>query len=86
MDVPGPRGKNKVTHVLTAQGEDGCPRASAKKRGSLGYSGVMNWADSAPSGKPYLVKHPESRVREAGQNVTFCCKASGTPMPKKYSW
>uniref|UniRef100_A0A8C8YJW9 Cartilage intermediate layer protein 2 n=1 Tax=Prolemur simus TaxID=1328070 RepID=A0A8C8YJW9_PROSS len=36
--------------------------------------------------KPYLVKHPESRVREAGQNVTFCCKASGTPMPKKYSW
>ncbi|XP_051033995.1 cartilage intermediate layer protein 2 [Phodopus roborovskii] len=37
-------------------------------------------------GKPYLVKHPESRVREAGQNVTFCCKASGTPMPKKYSW
>ncbi|XP_021493759.2 cartilage intermediate layer protein 2 [Meriones unguiculatus] len=37
-------------------------------------------------GKPYLVKHPESRVREAGQNVTFCCKASGTPTPKKYSW
>ncbi|XP_005333005.2 cartilage intermediate layer protein 2 isoform X2 [Ictidomys tridecemlineatus] len=36
--------------------------------------------------KPYLVKHPESRVREAGQNVTFCCKASGTPMPKKYLW
>ncbi|XP_072803400.1 cartilage intermediate layer protein 2 isoform X1 [Vicugna pacos] len=36
--------------------------------------------------KPYLVKHPESRVREVGQNVTFCCKASGTPMPKKYSW
>ncbi|KFO22622.1 Cartilage intermediate layer protein 2 [Fukomys damarensis] len=36
--------------------------------------------------KPYLVKHPESRVREAGQNVTFCCKAAGTPTPKKYSW
>ncbi|XP_059016616.1 cartilage intermediate layer protein 2 isoform X2 [Mustela lutreola] len=36
--------------------------------------------------KPYLVKHPESRVREAGQNVTFCCKASGIPLPKKYSW
>ncbi|XP_015987808.2 cartilage intermediate layer protein 2 [Rousettus aegyptiacus] len=36
--------------------------------------------------KPYLLKHPESRVREAGQNVTFCCKASGTPTPKKYSW
>ncbi|XP_006885919.1 PREDICTED: cartilage intermediate layer protein 2 [Elephantulus edwardii] len=36
--------------------------------------------------KPYLMKHPESRVREAGQNVTFCCKAAGTPTPKKYSW
>ncbi|KAG8517268.1 Cartilage intermediate layer protein 2 [Galemys pyrenaicus] len=36
--------------------------------------------------KPYLVKHPQSRVREAGQNVTFCCKASGTPLPKKYAW
>ncbi|XP_037674262.1 cartilage intermediate layer protein 2 [Choloepus didactylus] len=36
--------------------------------------------------KPYLVKHPESRVREAGQNVTFCCKAAGSPRPKKYSW
>nr|XP_004665973.2 cartilage intermediate layer protein 2 [Jaculus jaculus] len=37
-------------------------------------------------GKPYLIKHPEFRVREIGQDVTFCCKASGTPMPKKYSW
>ncbi|XP_007943579.1 cartilage intermediate layer protein 2 [Orycteropus afer afer] len=36
--------------------------------------------------KPYLMKHPESRVREAGQNVTFCCKAAGTPTPKKYFW
>ncbi|KAM6168150.1 LOW QUALITY PROTEIN: cartilage intermediate layer protein 2 [Erethizon dorsatum] len=36
--------------------------------------------------KPYLVKHPESRVREAGHNVTFCCKAVGNPVPKKYSW
>ncbi|XP_042527185.1 cartilage intermediate layer protein 2 [Dipodomys spectabilis] len=37
-------------------------------------------------GKPYLVKHPESQVREAGQNVTFCCKASGSPTPSKYWW
>ncbi|XP_055975658.1 cartilage intermediate layer protein 2 [Sorex fumeus] len=36
--------------------------------------------------RPYLVKHPQSRVREAGQNVTFCCKAAGTPTPKKYAW
>ncbi|XP_076975760.1 cartilage intermediate layer protein 2 [Tamandua tetradactyla] len=36
--------------------------------------------------KPYLVKHPQSRVREAGQDVTFCCKAAGSHRPKKYSW
>ncbi|XP_068943024.1 cartilage intermediate layer protein 2 [Petaurus breviceps papuanus] len=36
--------------------------------------------------KPYLVKHPESRIREAGQHVMFCCKALGTPVPKKYYW
>ncbi|KAM5237962.1 cartilage intermediate layer protein 2 [Ctenodactylus gundi] len=36
--------------------------------------------------KPHLVKHPESRVREAGQSVTFCCKALGSTAPTKYSW
>ncbi|XP_038596661.1 LOW QUALITY PROTEIN: cartilage intermediate layer protein 2 [Tachyglossus aculeatus] len=36
--------------------------------------------------RPYLVKHPESKVREAGQHVTLCCKALGTPVPKKYYW
>ncbi|CAM2109155.1 unnamed protein product [Caretta caretta] len=29
--------------------------------------------------KPYVVKHPESKVRVAGQRVTLCCEASGTP-------
>ncbi|XP_040393804.1 cartilage intermediate layer protein 2 [Cygnus olor] len=36
--------------------------------------------------KPYMVLHPKPKVRVAGQEVTFCCKASGTPMPKKYYW
>ncbi|XP_041273099.1 cartilage intermediate layer protein 2, partial [Onychostruthus taczanowskii] len=36
--------------------------------------------------KPYMVLHPAARVREAGQDVTFCCKASGTPAPQKYYW
>ncbi|XP_027586775.2 cartilage intermediate layer protein 2 [Pipra filicauda] len=36
--------------------------------------------------KPYMVLHPRAQVREAGQDVTFCCKASGTPVPKKYHW
>ncbi|XP_009885647.1 PREDICTED: LOW QUALITY PROTEIN: cartilage intermediate layer protein 2 [Charadrius vociferus] len=36
--------------------------------------------------KPYMVLHPKAKVRVAGQEVTFCCKASGTPVPKKYYW
>ncbi|NXX83986.1 CILP2 protein, partial [Urocolius indicus] len=33
-----------------------------------------------------MVLQPKAKVRVAGQEVTFCCKASGTPMPKKYHW
>ncbi|NWX06220.1 CILP2 protein, partial [Caloenas nicobarica] len=33
-----------------------------------------------------MVLHPKAKVRVAGQEVTFCCKASGTPIPKKYYW
>ncbi|NXH54536.1 CILP2 protein, partial [Rhabdornis inornatus] len=33
-----------------------------------------------------MVLHPAAKVREAGQDVTFCCKASGTPAPQKYFW
>ncbi|NXG73012.1 CILP2 protein, partial [Baryphthengus martii] len=33
-----------------------------------------------------MVLHPKEKVRVAGQEVTFCCKASGTPTPKKYYW
>ncbi|XP_072775334.1 cartilage intermediate layer protein 2 [Taeniopygia guttata] len=36
--------------------------------------------------KPYMVLQPVDRVREAGQDVTFCCEASGTPAPHKYYW
>ncbi|RMB89762.1 hypothetical protein DUI87_33777 [Hirundo rustica rustica] len=36
--------------------------------------------------KPHMVLHPADRVREAGQDVTFCCEASGTPAPQNYSW
>uniref|UniRef100_A0A8C0BII7 Cartilage intermediate layer protein 2 n=1 Tax=Buteo japonicus TaxID=224669 RepID=A0A8C0BII7_9AVES len=41
---------------------------------------------SSPAEKPYMVLHPKAKVRVAGQEVTFCCKASGTPVPKKYYW
>lgn len=40
----------------------------------------------SPAEKPYMVLHPTLKVRVAGQEVTFCCKASGTPVPKKYYW
>uniref|UniRef100_A0A8C8RZN9 Cartilage intermediate layer protein 2 n=1 Tax=Pelusios castaneus TaxID=367368 RepID=A0A8C8RZN9_9SAUR len=36
--------------------------------------------------RPYMVTHPESKVRVAGQHVAFCCAASGTPVPRKYYW
>nr|XP_032803735.1 cartilage intermediate layer protein 1 [Petromyzon marinus]XP_032803745.1 cartilage intermediate layer protein 1 [Petromyzon marinus] len=36
--------------------------------------------------KPQIVKHPESRARFEGQSVTFCCKATGHPLPTKYIW
>nr|XP_033812394.1 cartilage intermediate layer protein 2 [Geotrypetes seraphini] len=36
--------------------------------------------------KPYILKHPESRVRAEGQRVAFCCDATGTPVPFKYYW
>uniref|UniRef100_H3A298 Cartilage intermediate layer protein 2 n=1 Tax=Latimeria chalumnae TaxID=7897 RepID=H3A298_LATCH len=36
--------------------------------------------------KPYIVKHPEAKVRFEDQRVIFCCKAVGNPMPNKYYW
>ncbi|XP_066503728.1 cartilage intermediate layer protein 1 [Hoplias malabaricus] len=38
------------------------------------------------SEKPYIVKHPEDKVRYEGQRVILCCKATGTPNPDKYYW
>ncbi|KAB5559173.1 hypothetical protein PHYPO_G00025920 [Pangasianodon hypophthalmus] len=38
------------------------------------------------SEKPYILKHPEDKVRYEGQRVTLCCKATGTPLPDKYYW
>ncbi|XP_005534017.1 PREDICTED: cartilage intermediate layer protein 2 [Pseudopodoces humilis] len=35
--------------------------------------------------KPHMVLQPAGQVREAGQDVTFCCRASGAP-PRNYSW
>lgn len=36
--------------------------------------------------KPYIVKHPEDKVRHEGGRVLLCCKATGSPAPDKYYW
>ncbi|XP_026202169.1 cartilage intermediate layer protein 1 [Anabas testudineus] len=36
--------------------------------------------------KPYIVKHPEDKVRYEGGRVLLCCKATGSPTPDKYYW
>ncbi|XP_078526840.1 cartilage intermediate layer protein 2 [Lissotriton helveticus] len=36
--------------------------------------------------KPYMVLHPDSKVRMEGQRVNLCCHAVGTPLPTKYHW
>ncbi|KAM8889502.1 cartilage intermediate layer protein 1 isoform 1-T1 [Synchiropus picturatus] len=36
--------------------------------------------------KPYIVKHPEDKVRYEGGRVLLCCKATGSPVPDKYYW
>uniref|UniRef100_A0A8C9SVW7 Cartilage intermediate layer protein 2 n=1 Tax=Scleropages formosus TaxID=113540 RepID=A0A8C9SVW7_SCLFO len=47
---------------------------------------LKNVSLSGNTEKPYVVKHPEDKVRYEGQRVTFCCKATGTPIPNKYYW
>ncbi|XP_069551022.1 cartilage intermediate layer protein 1 [Brachyistius frenatus] len=36
--------------------------------------------------KPYIVKHPEDKIRYEGGRVLLCCKATGSPTPDKYYW
>lgn len=54
--------------------------------GGVGHGSLHPLPPSSPAEKPYMVLHPKAKVRVAGQEVTFCCKASGTPVPKKYYW
>ncbi|KAJ1085757.1 hypothetical protein NDU88_005882 [Pleurodeles waltl] len=35
---------------------------------------------------PYMVLHPDSKVRMEGQRVSLCCHAMGNPLPTKYHW
>ncbi|XP_066283319.1 cartilage intermediate layer protein 1-like [Branchiostoma lanceolatum] len=35
---------------------------------------------------PMMDENPVGKVRLVGQDVTFCCRAHGTPMPSSYEW
>ncbi|KAE8294338.1 Cartilage intermediate layer protein 1 [Larimichthys crocea] len=51
---------------------------------TTGFSWVRAVLKSAE--KPYIVKHPEDKVRYEGGRVQLCCKATGSPAPDKYYW
>ncbi|KAK5930984.1 hypothetical protein CgunFtcFv8_027176 [Champsocephalus gunnari] len=51
---------------------------------TTGLSSVRAVLKSAE--KPYIVKHPEDKVRYEGGRVMLCCKATGSPAPDKYYW
>ncbi|KAG8003568.1 Cartilage intermediate layer protein 1, partial [Nibea albiflora] len=51
---------------------------------TTGFSWVRAVLKSAE--KPYIVKHPEDKVRYEGGRVLLCCKATGSPAPDKYYW
>ncbi|XP_044141510.1 cartilage intermediate layer protein 2 [Bufo gargarizans] len=36
--------------------------------------------------KPYIIQHPNSKIRREGHKVTFCCEAVGNPISSKYYW
>ncbi|XP_014071776.1 cartilage intermediate layer protein 1 [Salmo salar] len=60
------------------------PITASTSSNSTGSSWVRAVLKSAE--KPYVVKHPEDKVRYEGQRVMLCCKATGSPMPDKYYW
>ncbi|XP_037626566.1 cartilage intermediate layer protein 1 [Sebastes umbrosus] len=54
---------------------------SSNTTGSSWVRAVLKSAE-----KPYIVKHPEDKVRYDGGRVMLCCKATGSPTPDKYYW
>lgn len=60
------------------------PAAVSTWSNTTGLSWVHAVLKSAE--KPYIVKHPEDKVRYEGGRVLLCCKATGSPAPDKYYW
>ncbi|XP_023699974.2 cartilage intermediate layer protein 1 isoform X1 [Paramormyrops kingsleyae] len=70
--------------LVTVTKEKFAPVTVPSSSNSTGRSWVRAVVRS--SEKPYVVKHPEDKVRYEGQRVAFCCKATGIPAPNKYYW
>ncbi|KAM6962610.1 cartilage intermediate layer protein 1 [Aplochiton taeniatus] len=70
--------------LLSVRREKFAPVTVSTSSNSTGTSWVRVVLKSAE--KPYMVKHPQDKVRYEGQRVTMCCKATGSPTPEKYYW
>ncbi|XP_029988492.1 cartilage intermediate layer protein 1 [Sphaeramia orbicularis] len=69
---------------LSIRKEKFAPTTVSTSSNTTGLSWVRAVLKTAE--KPYIVKHPEDKVRYEGGRVLLCCKATGSPMPDKYYW
>lgn len=69
---------------ISIRKEKFAPITVASSSNTTGASWVHAVLKSAE--KPYIVKHPEDKVRYEGGRVLLCCKATGSPKPDKYYW
>uniref|UniRef100_A0A8C6WKY4 Cartilage intermediate layer protein 2 n=1 Tax=Neogobius melanostomus TaxID=47308 RepID=A0A8C6WKY4_9GOBI len=67
--------------LLSIRKEKFAPLTVAAASNTTGISVLLKITKS-----PYIVKHPEDKVRYEGGRVLLCCKATGSPMPDKYYW
>ncbi|XP_067086199.1 cartilage intermediate layer protein 1 [Osmerus mordax] len=70
--------------LLSIRKEKFAPVTVSSSSNTTGTSWIRAVLKSAE--KPYMVKHPEDKVRYEGQRVLLCCKATGLPAPDKYYW
>ncbi|XP_026014939.1 cartilage intermediate layer protein 1 [Astatotilapia calliptera] len=70
--------------LITIRKEKFAPITVSTSSNTTGMSWVRAILRSAE--KPYIVKHPEDKVRYEGGRVLLCCKAAGSPTPDKYYW
>lgn len=70
--------------LITISKEKFAPVTVSTSSNITGLSWLQTVLRSAE--KPYIVKHPEDKVRYEGGRVLLCCTATGSPAPDKYYW